>query len=343
MIDDKKLQVYFFFILFGIVSVLTFFVYQPFLSIIFLSAIFAVLLYPFYLKTLAICRGGKGISAALVIMVTALFIAGPFYFLGTRIFHESKNLYLSNQGTGTNFLETLTISIERPTREVFPNFSLHIETHIQNLVEFISKNLGPLVSGTAFAILGIFLVVVSLFFFLKEGEEFVRLLTKISPLDDKYDREILGKMQGTIQSVLKGTLFIAFIQGFLVGIGLLIFGVPNAALWGTLASITALVPGVGTAIVVIPAVLYLLLMGSNVAALGLFLWGALLVGLIDNILAPMLYGRGVPVHPLFVLFAVLGGITFFGPFGFLFGPVILSAFLALLHIYRIFILEEKEE
>lgn len=343
MIDDKKLQIYFFFILFGIVSVLTFFVYRPFLNIILLSAIFAVLLHPFYLKTLAVCRGKKGISAAFVIVITALFIAGPFYFLGTQIFHESKNLYLSNQGSGANFLETLTISIERPTREVFPNFSLDIETHLQNLVDLVSKNIGPLVSGTAFAILGIFLVVVSLFFFLKEGEEFVRLLTKISPLDDKYDREILSKVQGTIQSVLKGTLFIALVQGFLVGIGLLIFNVPNAALWGTLASITALVPGVGTATVIIPAVLYLLLMGNNVAALGLFLWGALLVGLIDNILAPILYSKGVPVHPLFVLFSVLGGLSFFGPMGFLFGPVILSAFLALLHIYRIFILEEKED
>lgn len=342
VIDDKKLQVSFFFILFGIVSVLVFFVYRPFLNIVALAAIFAVLLNPFYLKALEACRGRKNIAAVFVIGVTMVFIAAPVYFLGAQIFHESKSLYVSIQGNGTDFLAILDTAIERPVKEVFPNFSLDLPAYVQNLVDIVSRNLGPLVSGTLFAIFGVFLVILSLFFFLKEGGQFIRLITKISPLDDEYDREILGKMSGTVNSVLRGTLFIALIQGFLVGMGLFIFGVPNAALWGTLGAISALVPGVGTAVVILPSVLYLSLIGSNTAALGLLLWGALLVGLIDNLLAPILYSKAVEVHPLFILFSVLGGLSFFGPMGFLFGPVILSAFLALLHIYRIFILEEKE-
>lgn len=342
MIDDKKLQIYFFFILFGAVSVLTFFIFEPFLNVIALSAIFAVLLNPFYEKMLEVCRGRKSIAAVLVVGITTLFVAAPFYFLGVQIFHESKELYLAAQGNGTDFLRILTISIERPMKEVFPNFSLDLPSYVQKFVDVVSENLGPLVSGTAFALFGVFLVLVLLFFFLKEGKQFLDLIMKFSPLDDEYDRQILGKMGKTINSVLRGTLFIALIQGFLVGIGLFIFGVPNAALWGTFGAITALVPGVGTAVVMVPSVLYLLLVGHNTAALGLFLWAALLVGLIDNILAPVLYSKGVDVHPLFILFSVLGGLVFFGPMGFLFGPVILSAFLALLHIYRLFILEEKE-
>ncbi|MBI2120053.1 MAG: AI-2E family transporter [Parcubacteria group bacterium] len=324
---------------------LTFFVYQPFLNIIALAAILSVLLHPFYAKILEVCRGKKNIAAVLVIGITLMFVAAPLYFLGTQIFHESRELYLNSQAnnySGAHFLETVNVSIERPMKEVFPNFSLDLSAHVQKFIDVVSENLGPLVSGTAFAVFGIFLVIVSLFFFLKEGEQFVKLLTKISPLDDKYDWEILRKMQRTINSVLRGTLFIALVQGFLVGMGLFIFGVPNAALWGTVGAITALIPGIGTAIVTVPSILYLLLIGSKTAALGLFLWGALLVGLIDNLLAPVLYSKGIEVHPLFVLFSVLGGLSFFGPMGLLFGPVILSAFLALLHIYRILILDEKE-
>ncbi len=343
MIDDKKLQISFFFILFGIVSALAFFVYQPFFQVIALAAIFAVLLLPFYKKILALFRGRKRMSATFVIVVTLVFIAIPLYFLGVQIFIESQSLYSSLQGNGTDFLSKLTLAVERPIQQIYPSFSFELETHFRDFTDFVSKNIGPLVSGTAFAVFEIFIFILALFFFLKDGEGFVSAVTKISPLDDLYDKEILSKMQKAVNSILRGTLFIALIQGFLAGIGFFIFGVPNAALWGSFAAIGSLVPGIGTAAVVIPVVLYLAIIGSNAAAFGLLLWGALLVGLIDNILAPILYSKGIAVHPLFVFFSVLGGIAFFGSFGILFGPIILSAFIALLHIYRIFILEEEEE
>lgn len=342
MIDDKKLQVYFFFILFGIVSVLAFFVYQPFFQVIALSVIFAVLLKPFYEKTLALFRGKKSMSAAFVIAVTAVFIALPVYFLGGQVFHESKSLYLSLQGNETDFMAKLTTAIERPVQQIYPGFSIDLETHFGSLAALVSDNIGPLVSGTAVALFDMFIVILSLFFFLKDGDHFVSGFIKLSPLDDTYDREILSRLEKTINYVLRSELLIDVIQGFLAGVGFFVFGVPNAALWGTLATIVAPIPGIGTSLVTLPAVFYLLFIGNQSAALGLFLWAMLIVGLIDNFLTPVFYNRGIQVHPLFVLFAILGGISFFGPFGFLFGPVILSAFLALLHIYRIFILEEKE-
>jgi predicted PurR-regulated permease PerM len=98
----------------------------------------------------------------------------------------------------------------------------------------------------------------------------------------------------------------------------------------------------GTAFITVPSILYLVLVKDTTAALGLFLWSALLVGTIDNVLAPYLYTKGIKIHPLFVFFSVLGGVAYFGPMGFLFGPIILSAFLSVLRIYRLFILEETE-
>ena len=140
-------------------------------------------------------------------------------------------------------------------------------------------------------------------------------------------------MGKAINSVIKGSLVIAIIQGILTGLGFTLFQVPNPALWGSIASITALIPGIGTALVLIPGILYLFFSFKIGLGFGLLAWGILAVGLIDNILGPTLVGRGTKIHPFLVLFGVLGGIQLFGPAGFIAGPLILSLLFALAEIY----------
>ena len=115
--------------------------------------------------------------------------------------------------------------------------------------------------------------------------------------------------------------------------GFSIFGVPNPILWGSVAAVAALIPGVGTALVLIPSILYLFFIGETVSASGLLVWGIVAVGLVDNILGPKLVGRGIKLHPFLTLLSILGGISFFGPLGFLFGPLTLSLLFAFLEIY----------
>jgi predicted PurR-regulated permease PerM len=176
---------------------------------------------------------------------------------------------------------------------------------------------------------------------LKDGRRFVKSLIALSPLADKYDQQIFDRMTVAINSVLRGQLFVALIQGFLSGLGFYIFGVPNPALWGTVAAVCALVPGVGTSLVLIPVIAYLFLSGSYLPAFGETIWGAFGVGLIDNLLGPTLVGKGARVHPLFILFSVIGGIVLFGPMGFLLGPLTVSLLYALLDIYELLILKPK--
>jgi len=340
MIINKTLQTSFFFLLLSIVSLFSYFVFRPFLLVIFLSAIFSVLLQPFYQKTLSLFRGNKTVSAACVILVAAVFVATPLYFLGSQIISEARNLYSNVQENGGSFMQTVAVMIETPARRFIPDFTLDLRPYLANFAGSLLANLGPIVSGTAFVFFEVLLTVVTLYYFLKNGEDFVSALMKFSPLDDRYDHEILHSMKKTINSVLRGALSIAVIQGILVGTGLWFFHVPNAALWGLVAAMCALIPGMGTALVTVPSIAYLVLIHDMPGALGLFLWSAILVGTIDNFLAPYLYTKGLKVHPLFVFFSVIGGIMYFGPMGFLFGPIILSTLLSLLHIYRIFILQE---
>jgi predicted PurR-regulated permease PerM len=341
MVENKKLQTTYFFLLFLASTFLLYLVYKPFLQVIVIASILAVLLFPLYKRVLILFRGYTTISALTVVLITTIFISTPLYFLGSQVLKESQSLYTNVQTNGGSFLSVVTRAIETPIQKFSPDFTFNISVFLGDFANFLLKNLGPVISGTAFVMLEILLTLITLYFFLKNGDEFVCGLIKLSPLDDKYDSEILTSVEKTINSVLKGSLSIAVIQGLLVGTGLYIFQVPNPALWGMVAAFCALIPGMGTAFVTVPSILYLVLIKDTPGAIGLFFWSALLVGTVDNILAPYLYTKGIKIHPLFVFFSVLGGVAYFGPMGFLFGPIVLSAFLAVLRIYRLFILEEN--
>ena len=180
---------------------------------------------------------------------------------------------------------------------------------------------------------GIFIFLIALYYLFKDGHKLKTAVVALSPLQDIHDETIFDKLVLAINSVIKGSLAVAFIQGILTAVGLAIFGVPNAVLWSSVAAITALIPGIGTALVLLPAILYLYFSGQTLFAVGLLLWGMTAVGLVDNFLGPKLVERGMRLHPFLILLSILGGISFFGPLGFLLGPLVLSLLFALLEIY----------
>jgi predicted PurR-regulated permease PerM len=153
-------------------------------------------------------------------------------------------------------------------------------------------------------------------------------------LKDEDDRKILRSIIKTINGVIKGYILIALIQGFLMGLGLYLFGVPNPALWGVVAGIASLIPSIGTALVSVPAVIYLYAIGSTIPAIGLLIWAVLIVGFIDNLLNPIIVGKSIKVPMLLILFSVLGGISLLGPIGILIGPLVIGLLYTLISIYK---------
>ena len=119
-----------------------------------------------------------------------------------------------------------------------------------------------------------------------------------------------------------------------MGIGLTIFKVPNAAILGLLTAIASLVPTVGTALIAVPVTLFLLLTDRTGAGIGFAIWAAALVGSIDNFLNPYIVGKKIAIHPLLVLFSVLGGLVLMGPIGILIGPLSISFLYALSSVYK---------
>ncbi|MCX6785046.1 MAG: AI-2E family transporter [Candidatus Komeilibacteria bacterium] len=261
----------------------------------------------------------------------------PLTFVGLQVFNESKNLYLyisNNQGL---VIETIIHRLQT----FWPGFSFEPAAYVQQFVSTITTNLAAIFSSTLSTLLQIILGLFSLFFFLRDGDFFLKSLIIASPLDDQYDEKIILKLKGAINTVVRGNLFLGIVQGLIAGLGFTIFGLPNPALWGSVVALCSFVPTVGTSLVTIPAIAYLFFSGHSFNALGLLIWVILVVSLIDNLLAPFVMGRGTKIHPLFLLFAIIGGVVLFGPIGILLGPLTVSFFFALLDIYRILIAQKK--
>lgn len=342
MIDKKRIQLIFFLILLAVSAFVTFIVYKPFLNVIVLAVVMAILLFPVYKRVLKICGGRSKTASGIVILLALVFILTPVILLSVQIFNQSHDVYVALQGSKVDYLQKAISAIEKPIQVHYPGFSVNVIGFIGQSVAWIGNNAANIVSGTTTALLGLLLVFISLFFLLKDGKKFLNYIVRLSPLDDVYDIKIFHRVSIMITSVVRGVLLIAVVQAILVGIGFYIFGVPNATLWGTVTVIASLVPFIGTGVVVFPGVVFLLLQGNLAGAIGLAIWGTLLVGLIDNLLMPIMYGKSVKVHSLVILFAVLGGIYAFGPLGFLVGPMIVSFFIAILDIYQEYMLGNKD-
>ncbi|MSU45193.1 MAG: AI-2E family transporter [Candidatus Zambryskibacteria bacterium] len=340
--DKDILQRYFFVGIFLLVSVLVFFLFLPFLEVLILSVIFAVVLHPIYQRVNKKFNNKPGLAALVVIFAFAVVIILPLFLIISLVLGESKDLYLVLTGDAPiDYIDKITLAIENPIKSFYPSFNLNISEYASSVVDWLTGHFSTILSSVISIVTGVVLIFISLYFFLKDGAKFKEILVDLSPLSDKHDEKIFIKVKQTIRATVSGVVLVALIQGILAGVGMLIFGVPNAFLWGSISAVASLVPGLGTAIVFIPAVIYMFIIGNTAFAVGLLLWGFLVVGLVDNFLTPYLYSRGAEIHQLLMLFAVLGGLLSFGPIGFLFGPIILALFFALIDIYQSIVSKEK--
>ncbi|HTK33093.1 MAG TPA: AI-2E family transporter [Candidatus Paceibacterota bacterium] len=339
---NRKLQLQFLLVLLVGTLILSFFIFKPFLAPLALATVFSVVLQPLY-RFISRRLGNKpSIASFVTVALSILCIFIPAAFLGTQVFHEARNLYgsLAENGGGTNALVAIIQHTGYSLDSYFPGaeaasvtFSSNVDEYVKQGLSWLVNNLGTALSSASALVIDLSVFIIALYYLLKDGYKLKKAIVVLSPLEDTADERVFSKLQIAVNSVIRGNLIIALIQGCLTAIGFTIFGVPNAFLWGTVASIASLVPGMGTILVLGPAVLYLFLSDHTIAAIGLIIWGTFAVGLIDNLLGPKLMGKGMELHPLYILLSVLGGIAFFGPAGIFLGPLVLNLLFAFIEIY----------
>jgi predicted PurR-regulated permease PerM len=168
-----------------------------------------------------------------------------------------------------------------------------------------------------------------LFFLFRDGPAISRSIAVLLPLSQQQVVRLFSSVQDTIVANLYGILVVALVQGALTGIALVVLGVPSALMLAVLAGLASLIPLVGTALIWLPASIYLFATTSLWKGIFLLLWGSLVVGTSDNVIRPLVVRGRVEIHPLIVMFAILGGLDVFGFIGIFLGPMILSLLVAL--------------
>lgn len=333
--QQEKIRIIFFVTLLLAISLLAFFIFLPYLTALVLAGTLAIIFEPLYTRIRKFIRSDS-VAALSTVFVVVIIVLIPLSLIGTTVVTQAAQLYgdITSGNQSGDFIHRMETIIQQKLGALDPRISIDFEQMMKQFLGFILDKTGSLFSGIAQVIFDALIAMLAFYYLLKDGTLLRQAIISFSPLADSDDEEILTKLKKAVRSVMIGTLVLAIVQGVLVGIGFYIFGVPDGALWGSIAGIAALIPFFGTSIVIIPAIIYLIFIGHIGSAIGLFIWAAFLVGMIDNILMPKLVERGTQLHPLAILLSVLGGISLFGLVGFLLGPLTLSLCSALFVLYK---------
>jgi len=331
----KRAQTIFFLVLLAVALALSFLILRPYLTALFMALVLYIILKPAYNFLLKIFGQRANLAALAGVLLAILAIIVPLAIFSFALFDDAANLYLkiTDGGARSGYVLQISETVDKFVGEYIPGVVIDVEGYLQNALAYIVGRLGPFFSSFLDFLMDLLITLFALFFLLRDGPKLKKAVFALSPLPNIQDQNIFDCVEHSIRSVANGSLLIVVIKGILAGAGFAIFGIGNFVLWGSIAGLSSLIPTVGTAVVMIPAVIYLFLIGHQTAAIGLAIWSFIIVGAIDNILAPMLMNRGANIHPLLVLLSVLGGVSLFGPIGFIAGPVAVSLFFSLVRLY----------
>lgn len=343
---------------FGVITLLvlyfSYLIIKPYLLDIFMALVLFFTAKPLYQALVRLLRGCKGLASALTCLILLLVILIPLFSLMSII--ATQALEFSSQVTKgmqnghlwqwiSYKVDTLKFYLARLNLPVPPgeiNLAQIVQTVVTKASAFVYTNAIGLIKGFTVFLIDLLLILFITFFMFLQGDDFIAAIKRLSPLDASHNDEILHETETTIKATLWGTVIVAFAQGILGGIGFLIFGISQPAFWGTVMIPASVIPVVGSTIIWGPAAIYLLITGHIAKGIGLIFWGGVVVSIIDNILKPILVKGSSETPSVFILFSILGGLTYFGLIGFILGPLILSFLLSLLRIYQKAILARPE-
>lgn len=347
MIERKKLYI-FFSISFILLGLLCLYIFHSLINTILLGAVLGYVMYPLY-NWMASKTKKPRISSFLVCLLFILIISLPMLtainLFAVEIFGISKSLseknILKNVGdcdsnsTLCNAMKSIAGSSMMETT---------LNDVLSEITDFMRKYIGEMLLKLPYFILHTFIIIFMMYFILLDGKTALRRMYSIIPISECHKKIIATKIRTTLAGVVFGNIIVGLIQGLLGGIGFWIFGLKAPILWGIIMFLFSFVPVVGTGIVWGPATIYMIINGlvsnNNVTlwlGIGLLAYSSIFVALCDNFLRPKIVAEKAKIHPLLVLFAVIGGITAFNIAGIIIGPLIVGIFIAVFELFE----EEK--
>lgn len=335
--NQARYQVGFFFLFIALALVVNYFIFLPYLSVLFLALVLAIIFDPVYQNIKRTLVSGT-VSSILTVVLVFLVIIGPLFLIFTLLFGEAANLSASLLSPHTGAVLNISLSnIHQTISNRFPNLNLpnlqFDATYLRSALSWLLAHLSVFLASFARLAFDLFIMLVALFYFLRDGKHFLDLLADLSPLNNVHDKQIFARIRGAVNGVIKGNIVTGLLQGLITGVGFAIFGIANPVLWGAVSVLASLIPKLGPILMFGPAVIYLFVTSGPLFALGLLLWGVIFIGAVDNFLGPNIVHRAISIHPFLILMGALGGLSFFGPIGFIAGPVMVSLLLVLIELY----------
>ncbi|OGB89725.1 hypothetical protein A2625_06355 [candidate division WOR-1 bacterium RIFCSPHIGHO2_01_FULL_53_15] len=321
-----------------VVMILSFLIIRPFLVAILSAAALSYIFYPFYLTTLKYLPKKarvKEIGAIFTCLVIILIVLVPVSFVTTFLSYEIRDGYLFLQEffKSNQPLQNLPPFLSQWAGYLpqFKEIATELGTQALGLIQGVLK-------GIPNVILSIFITIFSIYYFLKHGKDLYNFFSDLFPLPEGRYRQMIARFDDLSRGMIMGQVAVGIVQGTLAWAGFYFLGVPNPVLWGFVTAIISIIPLLGAALVWVPITAYLLILGTITGEywrpITLLVYGTFVISLIDNFLKPKIVGDRANIHPLVILFGILGGIQLFGIPGILIGPLILTIFDVVIEIYK---------
>lgn len=315
---------------------------KPFFGVLFWATAIALIFAPVQQKLAARLPHREGAVATLTLLLCILLLVLPAIFLAGSLASEGLRLYervQAGQFDPATALEKI--------RQAFPMIDTLLQrfdidfTQLRSKVGEAAVVASKLVAQQAFTFgqntftlaLNLILTLYVAFFFLRDGRRLVDVLISALPLGDTRERLLLDTFAGVTRATIKGSLLVALAQGVLGGIIFALLGIQGALLWGAVMVLVSLIPAVGAALIWAPVSVYLFATGDWMSGLILVGFGVGVIGMVDNLLRPILVGRDTQMPDYLVLLSTLGGLSLFGMNGLIIGPLLAALFLAFWQIF----------
>ena len=309
-----------------ILAVLLSYALWPYINAFIGAVILYVLFKPLYKYLHTKQNLSKSFSAILVIIITIFLVVIPFIILLTLVTGEAIDLF-QNKEALTGFVESIDA--------VFPNLDFQnlLSSQITNVTDFMTNLLLDLLKSLGNFLVILLIMYFTLYYLLIYRDEILNALEPFIPFNDENTKKLIRKAKNITNTTIVSTGIIALVQGILLTIAFLIFGIKGAFLWGFVTTILSFLPVVGSPIVWVPVVIFNFANGNYFVMTGILIFG-IFISTVDNFIRPYLQKRMGNIHPLTTLVGIFIGVPVFGLLGIIAGPILISYFIQTVKMFR---------
>ncbi|WP_353154301.1 AI-2E family transporter [Pollutimonas bauzanensis] len=343
-----------FLLLLAAVTVAFIWVLLPYYGAIFWGTILAIVFSPLHRRLLAKMRGRPNLAAFTTLLIIILMVIIPLILITGALLQEGANVY-NRMSTGElnlgDYFEQIVSALPPSVHELLNRFGIGDVFSLREKLsagalqgsKFLATQAVNVGQNTFEFLIGMGVMLYILYFLLRDGANLARHSKQLIPLSEDHKQHLFRKFATVVRATVKGNIAVAITQGSLGGLMFWFLGIQGALLWGVLMTFLSLLPAVGAALIWAPVAIYFLVTGAVWQGITLTLFGVIVIGLVDNILRPLLVGKDTKIPDYVILISTLGGLSVFGLNGFVIGPLFAALFIACWDLFPSAIRMNQEE